>query len=210
MNLFGRKPQAQDGARSGQLDGLSDPATLSRRLTISLAQAERLAAMLARSRSSRVIEVADLLAGMYLSDWDHLAEYWEENSQEQVENVLRRLCRISPPRWHSWIEFYDRERREGAQRQIWRLLQRLQKGSAGTRALKPSTALAAVLTRAEAIAPHRDKVDGRTIPVLTSECVLLCILRSDNSEISRQLTETGLDSSKLEREALFPRHEPLV
>ena len=210
MNLFGRKPQAETGTHSGPLDGVGDPATLSRRLTISLAQAESLAAMLARSRSSRVIEVADLLAGMYLSDWDHLAEYWEEDCQEQVENVLRRLCRISPPRWHSWIEFYDREHREGAQRQIWRLLQRLQKGSPAKRAPKPSADLAAVLTRAEALAPPRDKVDGRTIPILTSECVLLCILRSGNSEISTKLTETGLDSSKLEREALFPRNEPLV
>lgn len=210
MKLFGRKPQSETGAHSGHPDGLGDSAALSRRLTISLAQAENLAAMLARSRSSRVIEVADLLAGMYLSDWDRLAEYWEEDSQEQVENVLRRLCGISPPRWHSWIEFYDKERREGAQRQIWRLLQRLQKGSAGKRALKPSAALTAVLARAEAIAPHREKVDGRTIPILTSECVLLCILRSGNSEISKKLAETGLDSSKLEREALFPRSEPLA
>ena len=210
VKLFGRKPQAETGARSGQLDGQDDPAKLSRRLTMSLTQAERLAAMLARSRASRVVEVADLLAGMYLSDWDHLAEYWEEDSQEKVENFLRRLCRISPPRWHSWIEFYDRERREGAQRQIWRLLQRLRKPPAGKRALKPSAALSAVLTRAELLAPHRDKVGDRTIPILTNECVLLCILRSDNSEISRKLAETGLDSFKLEREALFPRHEPLV
>ena len=175
-----------------------------------MVRAERLAAMLARSRASRVIEVADLLAGMYICDWDRLAQYWDEDRQEEVEGFLRRLCLISPPRWHSWIEHYDRERREGAQREIWRLLDRLRKKPARKRLLKPSTELAAILKRAEEIAPCRDKAGDQTIPILTSECVLLCIVRNEDSEISQKLAETGLDPAKLEREALFPRHEPLV
>jgi len=210
MTLFDRKPESQGGARSGEPGDDGDSTAASRRLTMPLAQAERLAAMLARSRASRVIEVADLLAGMYICDWDRLAQYWDEDRQEEVEGFLRRLCRISPPRWNSWIEFYDRERREGAQRQIWRLLQRLGTKPAGKRSLKPSTALAAILKRAEELAPYRDKVGDRTIPILTSECVLLCIVQNDDSQISQKLAETGLDPAKLEREALFPRHEPLV
>ena len=66
-----------------------------------------------------------------------------------------------------------------------------------------------MLKQAEEIAPSRDSVGGRNIPILTSECVLLCILRSFGSEVSRKLAATGLDAGRLEREALFPRRAPL-
>jgi DNA-binding SARP family transcriptional activator len=208
MKPFDRKREPTDPARSEQPG--DESAGVSHRFTLSLDRAERLAAMLARSRASWLIEIADLLAGMYISDWERLSKYWDADRREEVETVLRSLCQISPPRWHSWMEGYDRARREGAQRQFWRLLLRLEKKQAGDRQLKPSAALAAVLKQAEEIAPYRDRVEDRTVPILTSECVLLCILRYDGSEISRKLAETGLNTTKLEREALFPRHHPLV
>lgn len=210
MALFSRKHDSKGDANLWQVGSDGDSSAPTRRLTKPLEQAERLATMLARTRASRVVEVADLLAGMYLSDWERLAEFWNEESREEAEGFLRRLCRISPPRWHFWIEFYDRKRREDAQQPIWRLLDRLRKRPAGDGSVKPSAALEAVFKRAEAIAPFRDPVGDRMVPILTNECVLLCIVRDDDSEISMKLNEFGLDPSKLEREALYPRHEPLA
>lgn len=167
------------------------------------------ATMLAKSRASRTIEVADMLAGMYICEWDRLSQYWEEQDRERVEEFLRKICRISPQRWHSWIQWYDRERHEG-ERRGWRQLRTQKKEEAAEKSLQLSAALASVLKQAEQIAPFRDTLDGQSLPILTSECVLLCIARNFGSDISQRLSETGLDAAKLERDVLFPRRAPLI
>ncbi len=181
------------------------PGSTPYRLMLDLERARTVAAMIAKSRASRVIEVADMVAGMYLSNWDRLSRYWPEEDHDRVENYLRRICQMSPQRWNSWIEFYDAERRRTGQRN-WRALLRPKNG--GAMALRPSADLAAVLRDAEIIAPFRDTQDNRQLPVLTSECVLLCIARTPGSEIAKKLMESGLDLPKLDQEARHPRHAP--
>jgi hypothetical protein len=208
MKLFGRKP-----AKTSQFGLLPAHAgghlrSESHRLTLDLARSETFASMLANSRASQVIEISDLLAGMYICNWERLSVYWEAEDREEIENLLRGICRISPQRWHSWIEFYDELRRKGERWQAWRPLSKSKKSSPAEFTLQPSADLAAVLKQAEEIAPSRDSVGGRAIPILTSECVLLCIMRSLGSEVSRKLAGTGLDAGRLERDALFPRHAP--
>jgi hypothetical protein len=156
------------------------------------------------------VEIADLLAGMYISDWERLSEYWEERSHEEVETFLQGICRISPQRWHSWIEFYDGERRKDRGLNGWHPLRRWKKEPMNDQSAQPSAALASVLRQAEQITPFHERTSGRSIPILTSECVLLCIARSYGSEISRKLAATGLDAAKLERRALSPKRGPLV
>lgn len=165
--------------------------------------------MLAHSRASLTIDVRDLLAGMYICDWDRLSRYWAEEDRDRVEDFLRTICRISPQRWHSWIQWYDQDRREGGRR-AWRPLGRGKRNHPGQEPLQPSAALADVLKHAEEIAPFRDTFGGQSLPILTSECVLLCIARDSGSEISRRLAATGLDAASLERDVLFPRRAPLV
>jgi hypothetical protein len=171
-------------------------------------RAKTFATMLANSRASRTIEVADLLAGMYMCEWDRLSQYWEEQDRERVEEFLRHICRISPQRWNSWIQSYDRERHKD-ERQGWRRLRRRKRGESDE-PLQPSAALVSVLKQAEQLAPFRDTLDGRSLPILTSECVLLCIARNFGTEMSQRLAETGLDAARLERDVLFPRRAPLV
>lgn len=209
MGLFGRKPAAASRVRSEQAGGNGSLASASHRLTLDLSRAEICATMLANSRASRTIEVADLLAGMYICEWDRLSRYWEEEDRERVEDFLRKICRISPQRWHSWIQWYDRERHEG-ERRGWLSLGRRRKQQTSEKLLQPSAALASVLKQAEEIAPFRDTLDGQSLPILTSECVLLCIARNLGSEISQRLAETGLDAPRLERDVLFPKRAPLV
>jgi hypothetical protein len=149
---------------------------------------------------------------MYISNWDRISQYWEHGDQQEVERFLRRICSISPQRWHSWIELYDRGRHRGEKRR-WQRLPGLKprdpEEDPDRKPLVKSAALASVLHRAGQLAPAYDRVGSRSIPILTTECVLLSIVRSFGSEIGRKLAVTGLDVARLERDALLPRHPPM-
>jgi hypothetical protein len=207
MNPFRRKgdgsPRSGESTPGGEIDE-----RVSHRLTQDLARAEGLATMLAKSRAASAIEVADLLAGMYLYDWERLGRYWD--GEERVELFLQHICRISPQRWHHWMELYDRKRTEEQKTWAQRILGPLKKKNrAGDAPLERSTELQTIFRKAEEIAPHHDRSEGRTIPILTCECVLLCIAKNVESEISHVLVASGLDVLKLERDARFPKHAPL-
>jgi hypothetical protein len=198
MKLFNRKAAGSEGIKAA--------AVVSHRLTLDLLRADSLATMLANSRASRVVEIADLLAGMYIYGWDRLSRYWESDDQDRVEELLRKMCRISPERWNYWIQLYDKQRRDGGNRvRSLPFLRRLQKDSKTEVPFRRSAELLALFEQAEEVAPFRDTSDGRNIPILTTECVLLCIVRNQKSEISRKLASSGLNVPQLERDALSPR-----
>jgi hypothetical protein len=52
-------------------------------------------------------------------------------------------------------------------------------------------------------------VEGRMIPILTCECVLLAIAKRTDSEIGHRLVAAGLNVGELEQAARNPRHAPL-
>jgi hypothetical protein len=208
MKLFGRKDGSAIPVRPSSAAAAGDALPVTHRLTVELKRAETFAAMLANSRGSRVIEIADLLAGMYVCNWDRLSGYWESGDQEAIERYLQGICRFSPQRWHAWIEHYDRERREG-EKTSWQPMRLLRKKKPSEKALRLSAALATVLKQAGQIAPSYDRIGNRSIPILTSECVLLCIVRSLGTEIGKTLVGTGLDAARLQYDALFPRRAPL-
>lgn len=218
MQLFRRKRDAsastrKDSSANGEarqnlVRDEADLAGESRRITLSLSRAGRFAAMLARSRASAVIEVSDVLAGMYMCDWEHLSQYWEEEDQERVQEFLRKFCEISPQRWNSWIDLYKQEHRGDVGEKPWRGKKR--EGQREITPLQKSVALEDVLRQAEQIAPHFDRDGERKLPILTGEAVLLCIARSYGTEISRSLAASGIDTTKLEQDVLFPRRAPLA
>ena len=217
MKLFGSrkgrnlrsKPNGSD-AGAGASDGLDGGlAPLAHRLTKDLARAERLATMLAHSRAAGAVEVADLLAGMYIYDWERLSRYWPE--QDAIEEYLQQICRISPQRWHHWIQFYDRQRHAAANQGKWKWL-RPGRAAAAEKDAKPlarSAELTVLLKSAEEIAPAHDAVEGRSIPILTCECVLFAIAKRTDSEIGHRLVASGLNVVELEQAARNPRHAPL-
>lgn len=204
MKLFGKKnsqaPRLSAAAKEGG-------PRVTHRLTKDLARAEELARMLAASRAAAVLEVSDYLAGMYIYEWERLSKYWE--NQEAIENLLQRICQISPQRWHQWMEFYDQERQKAGREKSGALFGLASKEKAAAQVILPSSELRAVLKTAEEIAPHHDSFEGRSIPILTSECMLLCIVNSAGSEIGEKLRDAGLDVAALERAARNPRHAPL-
>ncbi|MGA8221848.1 MAG: hypothetical protein WB780_09370 [Candidatus Acidiferrales bacterium] len=209
MKLFRRKTgkgtvASADAARAG---GDGNHSMLTHRLTKDLASAESLARMLAASRASAVLEISDYLAGMYIYGWERLSKFWED--QEAIENLLQRICQISPQRWHQWIEFYANVREQGDLAKPDRPFGSKKTERSDGQILEPSSDLKGILKRAEEIAPHHDSYEGRSIPILTSECVLLCIANSSSSEIGRKLRDAGLDLPGLEQAARNPRHAPL-
>lgn len=174
------------------------------RLTRDLARSEQMAEMVAKSRAANLVEVADMLAGMYIYDWERLSKYWKE--PDGVEAFLQQICRISPQRWHYWIENYDRKRHTAEAKKLMGR-RRFDPPPEGPRPAQ-SHELTAILRKAEEIAPHHDRSDERAIPILTCECVLLCIAKEPDSEIAHRLVASGLDLGELEKEARFPRHAP--
>ena len=201
-----RYKPAADGATERSRAGVT-PAPVSHRLTKDLARAESLAEMLAHSRAASAVEVADLLAGMYIYDWERLSKYWPE--QDGIEEYLQQICRISPQRWHYWIEFYDQQRRGDEKPPKWQWPRPAKSPEADGKPLARSGELTALLKIAEEIAPAHDVLDGRNIPILTCECVLLAITKRTDSEIGHRLVASGLNVGELEQAARNPRHAPL-
>ena len=121
--------------------------------------------MLAHSRASQVVEISDLVAGMYLYDWDRLSKYWEYEDHERVEDLLRTICRISPERWNYWIQLYDKKRREGEKGlSSLPLLRRFQKEAPPEPPPRHSAELTAMLKQAEETRAVSRHSGGRNVP----------------------------------------------
>jgi hypothetical protein len=224
MGIFGRKkgkharrktdpkparPESRTEARSSTNGArkLAPEKTVEHRLTKDLSRAETLATMLAQSRAAQAIEVSDLLAGMYIYDWERLSKYWED--EVKIEEYLQQICRISPQRWHHWIQFYDHQRNGDPQPGPWKWLRPAKNVKTVSKDLAPSAELRAIFQRAEEIAPAHDLIEDRLIPILTCECLLLAMAQKTDSEIGHRLISSGIDVSTLERVARNPKHAPL-
>jgi hypothetical protein len=219
MTFFGKKRAGQESVprRYDGIAGESQSEGSSHRLTLDLSRAMNLATMLASSRASKFIEIPDLLAGLYMYEWDRLSAYWPEENREQVEAMLRDICKISPQRWNYWITLYDEQRKQAEPQPRWKKLGKSKPSSAQTRPPAPSTSLKSAFGAAELISPFRDP--GRSnekeergkipIPVVTAECLLLCITKYTISETGKRLVASGLDIEQLERAVIDPKRSPL-
>jgi hypothetical protein len=179
------------------------------RFTLDLSRADKFAAMVASSRASHVIEVSDLLAGMYIHNWERLSRYWMEEEHDRVEEIFRHACQISPARWNSWIQQYDKKRHDSDKRvRSLPFLRKLGSEPIAEQPLQRSAELNAIFKQAGELAPFHDSSEGKKIPILTSECVLLCVVRNRKSDISRRLAGSGIDVPQLEKDALSSRRSP--
>lgn len=220
MTLFGKKRVAQQPVRQ-ESDGAkhASPPEVTHYLTLNVSRAMELAAMLARSRASQFIEIPDVLAGFYMYDWDRLSSYWPEENIEHVEEMLREMCQISPQRWNYWITQYDSNRKESEPQSRWQKLRKPKQEAKPQVVPVPSASLRAVFNAAEMVSPYLDSRNGPGkntdipeqggVPVLTSECVLLCAVKFVGSETGKKLAESGLDILRLERAVLDPKRSPL-
>jgi len=192
--------------------GAIDVRETPRRLTRDLLRAFELAVMIAHSRASEFIEVSDLIAGMYMDGWERLSKFWK--SKDEIEKTMRSLCHISPQRWNYWLEYYAgmKESREktwlaiGAQ-PFWRWRNKTK--IAVGRDFELSSELVDVMKEADDIAPFQDRIGDRTVPIVSSEAVLLAIARYSRTTIGKKLLSTGLDVQMLEKAARLPKRPPI-
>ena len=210
MNLFGNRGTRESGSTGGLFDAAENAdGRVTHRLTLDLSRAHGLAAMVASSRASKFIEIPDLIAGIYIYEWDRLSEYWPEENRGQIESVLREMCKISPQRWNYWIQFYDSQKKGVMPASRWEKLKISRKPQPAEISPRHSAALRAIFEEAARITPFRDKNGGREVPILTTECVLLAVVRTSASDIAQKLRETRVDVTQLEKAALDPRRSPL-
>jgi hypothetical protein len=220
MKLFGKKragPQEMVRAPRKAADDAAANATVTHRLTLDLSRAMDLAAMLASSRATQFIEITDVLAGLYMYEWDRLASYWPEENRDEIEDILRDICQISPQRWNYWITLYDSRLKEGEPQPRWKQLRKPKPLNGRVSSPVPSASLRAVFDAAEVVSPFRDPrgeasqdlQEGGALPVLTSECVLLCMVKFVASNTGRKLAQSGLNILQLERAVLDPKRSPL-
>lgn len=176
-----------------------------RRLTLDLQRAEGLAAMLASSRASEIIEVSDMLAGIYINDWERLSRFWEDS--DGIEAFLEQFCKLSESRLQYWLKHYH-ETRHASRRSQSALANVFKRNGKSTeppaKIHQRSVELDRIFVTAGDLSPRRDHADGREIPVVTVECVLLAIVKNEELEIGRKLRATGLDVKELERTARSP------
>jgi hypothetical protein len=219
MTLFGRKGAAPESVRPPlDVDANAAPhPAATHHLTVDLSRAMDLAAMLASSRASQFIEIVDLLAGLYIYEWDRMSAYWPEENREHVEEMLQEMCQISPQRWNYWIQAYDARRKEDEPQPRWKQFRKPKQGSAKSALAVPSAGLRAVFDAAEVVSPFRDPrgkpgrdlEEGGAVPVLTSECLLLCMVKFVASDTGRKLGQSGLNVLQLERAVIDPKRSPL-
>jgi hypothetical protein len=219
MKLFGKKRAEGLGASRTTTDAEA-PISVSHRLTLDLSRAMEMASMLACSRASQFIEIPDFLAGVYLYEWDRISEYWPEESRDGVEETLRDICQISPQRWNYWIQLYDKRRQDGEPQSNWEKLTKPRPELPDAEPPIPSATFRNVLEAAERLTPYRDprhKAEhsegedffDQGVPVLTTECVLLSVVKYTSSDSGRRLAESGLDVEMLERATLDPKRSPI-
>jgi hypothetical protein len=217
MKLFGKK--RADSLRASQerpANGATQ-AAVTHRVTLDLSRAQDLAAMLASSRASKFVEISDLLAGLYIYEWDRLATYWPEENRDDVEDMMRDICLISPQRWNYWIQMYDTCRKEGEPKPAWKRFRKSKNGTGEIPVPVASTRLESLFRIAEKISPFRepqrdpekDSAKKTGLPVLTSECVLLCIAKYMSSDTGKKLHKSGLNVEQLERAVIDPKRSPL-
>jgi hypothetical protein len=117
-----------------------------------------------------------------------------------LEDFVAQKCKWNEPRWLTWqrwqYEFEHAPRNLHIPFTSSFITLRRQKRFVGKR-FKNSTELKELFSLAEKISPHRADFQGRSLPLLNDEIMLLAAIRSEHP-IGRALVESGLDTGKLE------------
>lgn len=165
--------------------------------------------MLAHDRDEHVIDVADVLAGIYINSLEKIAKYWPD--QESVEDFVEEHCRINPQRWDYWIEHFDQMFRR-PKKSFGRIqirvpaLRRKPRSFVGI-GFQQSPDLLSAYKFAEGMATSRSDRFGEQLPVVTLESFLLAVVKQ-SAPISQHLRESGLNLTKLEEDVSHPKRPP--
>ena len=162
------------------------------------------AAVIAFSKRRDELVPSDLLAGIYVANWERVFEFWPQ--PQTFEDFVAQHCDWSEPRWMTWRRFQDEERRAVPESRFrLRLLFRgrpLGKRRLSGSRFKQSSDWKLLFEAGEKLAPYTASCCGRVLPLLTPEIMLLAFARTEGIALHKPLQESGLMVDKLEEAAL--------
>jgi hypothetical protein len=147
---------------------------------------------------------SDLLAGIYVANLERVSKFWL--NPDLFEELVAEHCDWSEPRWLTW-QRWQVETAKAASR--WRLpfgirvftVGRRSKNFYGAR-FRLSPDWNRLFETGEKLTPHKVSWQGKSLPLLTPEVMLLALVRTENMLLGKHLEETGLLVGTLEDSAI--------
>ena len=150
----------------------------------------------------------DLISGIYVANFDRVAGMWPRVGV--FEDFVAEKCKWSEPRWLTWQRWQYEVQHPPPNVRIpftsASISLRRRNRFVGKH-FKNSKDLKELFSLGEKISPHRADFQGRSLPLLTDEVMLLATIRSEHP-IGKALVESGLDTRKLEECALRQIENP--
>ena len=148
---------------------------------------------------------SDLLAGMYVANWERVSKFWPQ--PELFEDFIAEHCDWSEPRWLTWQRWHDESQhapRSGRFHLLYKhrgKLKRFGKPRLFGSQFSKSPDLKRLFEAGEKLTPHKVLEQGRNLPLLTPEIILLAFVRTDGIPLGILLQDNGLMVDKLEEVA---------
>lgn len=168
-----------------------------------------MAMVIAHAKQQSVIDLRDVIAGIYVANFDRLLRFWADAAC--LEDFVAEHCDWSEPRFMTFERWTYEHSHPPRQIPIpftsmsFHLKSRKKLiGKMFTRAEDVKR----VYTTAENISPNRVQSFGRIVPLITPELFLVAILRTEDVPLGKLLRESALRSELLQQVALQKLDEP--
>ena len=162
------------------------------------------AALIAFSKRRDELIPSDLLAGIYVANWERVCEFWPR--PQTFEDFVAEYCDWSEPRWLTWQRWHD-EGRKAIPESRFRLRLSFRGRPLGKRRLfglkfTQSSDWERLFATGEKLTPYTASHWDRILPLLTPEIMLLAFIRTEGISLRKPLQESGLMVDRLEEVAL--------
>jgi hypothetical protein len=159
------------------------------------------AQLIAFCKSRDELVPSDLLAGIYVANWERVSKFWSR--PELFEDFVAEFCDWDEPRWLTWQRWQDESRRAPRRSRFYFTIRgkRWGKPHLFGSMFKLSPEWKRIFETGERLTPYRAPHRGRILPLLTPEIMLLAVVRTEGIPIVKHLQNTDLMLDKLEEAA---------
>jgi hypothetical protein len=185
----------------------SSETTSSRRLTTHmdtrhLRWATVFASLIAFCKRRDELLLSDLLAGIYVANMERVSIFWP--NPNLFEDFVAEHCDWSEPRWLTWQRWQEETNKESRRWRPFGL--HISRGGKPFKdfyfsMFKQSPDWQRLFVTGEKLTPHKVAWQQTPLPLLTTEVMILAVIRTENLAIAKNLRETGLLVDKLEEAA---------
>ena len=165
--------------------------------------ARTFASLIAFTHQRDELRPPDLIAGIYVANFERVAGFWPR--PDLFEDFVAEKCNWSEPRWLTWqrweFEFRHAPRNLGVPFTSWFVTLPRKSRFVGRR-FKLSDDWKKLFALGEHITAYRGDFQGRSLPLLTPEVMLLATIRSQQLPIAKALLESRVIVDKVEEAAI--------